>query len=246
VTTTASLATPTLVVALDTPTFADAMTLIERLAGLEVMFKVGHESLFGYGQAIFDLLEREGQRFFIDAKLHDIPRTVAAGVRALVRPGAAIINVHALGGNDMMVAAVEAAAERAAHLGIEPPEIFAVTLLTSIAPEDLGELGFIGGPGETVMRLAALARDARCSGVVCSAREARDLKQYFGHGFKALCPGIRPSSAALGDQKRVTTPRDAVLAGADYLVVGRPIVEAADPAQATRAILDEIAAAAHG
>jgi orotidine-5'-phosphate decarboxylase len=140
---------------------------------------------------------------------------------------------------------VIAANERARELGIEAPEIFAVTLLTSIAPEDLREMGLQGGPGENVMRLAALARDARCGGVICSPKEVRDLKAFFGSAFGALCPGIRPAGTSLGDQKRVATPHDAVEAGADYLVVGRPILEALDPLAATREILAEMEGAPH-
>jgi orotidine-5'-phosphate decarboxylase len=217
--------------------------LVELLRPLGVWFKVGNEALYGYGESLRDALERLEAPYFVDSKLHDIPRTVAAAVRALVRPGAKIINVHALGGNEMMQAAVEAAAQRARELELEAPQLFAVTLLTSHAAEDLGELGLVGGPGENVMRLAALARDARCAGVVCSPHEVRDLKAYFGAAFKALCPGIRPLGESHGDQKRVATPKSAVLAGADYLVVGRPIVEARDPFAAARAIIGEIEAA---
>lgn len=226
-----------LIVALDVPTYEEAVRVIEALRPLDLTFKVGFESLYGYGDELRATLERLHVPYFLDAKLHDIPRTVAAGIRALVRPGVKIINVHALGGNEMMQSAVEAAAERARELALEPPQIFAVTVLTSHAPEDLGELGLLGGPGENVMRLAALARDARCAGVVCSTHEVRDLKAYFGAAFLALCPGIRPVGEAHGDQKRVATPEDAVLAGADYLVVGRPIVEARDPLAAARDIL---------
>jgi orotidine-5'-phosphate decarboxylase len=231
---------PKLIVALDVPDFDTASRLVDVLAPLGVIFKVGFEALFGYGDAIRAKLEAVRAQTFIDAKLHDIPRTVEAAVRALVRPGVRILTVHALGGNDMLAAAVAAAHDRAGELGIEPPGIFAVTILTSIAPEDLNELGLLGGPGENVIRLAALARDARCTGVVCSPKEVRDLKAFFGNEFAALCPGIRPTGSSHGDQKRVATPTVAVEAGADYLVVGRPIVEAADPAAAARDILAEM------
>ena len=234
---------PKLIVALDVPTYEEAVPLAHALAQLDVLFKVGNEAFYGYGERLQAELERMGAAYFADAKLHDIPRTVAAGVRALVRPGARIINVHALGGNEMMLAAVDAAGVRARELGIEPPQIFAVTLLTSHAPEELNELGLQGGPGENVMRLAALARDARCAGVVCSPHEVRDLKAYFGADFLTLCPGIRPAGAAQGDQKRVATPAVALEAGADYIVVGRPIVAAPDPVAATRAILAELESA---
>ncbi len=235
-----------LIVGLDVPTYQQTVDLATCLRSFEVLFKVGHEALFGYGDRLRDEFERLGIEYFVDAKLHDIPRTVAAGVRALVRPGVRIINVHALGGHEMMLAAVEAAQSRAAELSIAAPAIFAVTLLTSHGAADLGELGLGGGPGENVMRLAALARDAQCAGVICSPHEVRDLKAYFGADFKALCPGIRPAGEAHADQKRVATPAQAVQAGADYLVVGRPITQASDPAAATRAILAEMESARGG
>ncbi|MBV9647897.1 MAG: orotidine-5'-phosphate decarboxylase [Candidatus Eremiobacteraeota bacterium] len=231
---------PRLIVALDAAEYTEAESLVERLAPLGVMFKVGLEALFGYGERIRARLEHTPGGYFIDAKLHDIPRTVGAAVRTLVHPGVRIINVHALGGAAMMEAAVQAAATRAEELEIEAPEIFAVTILTSIAPEDLRELGLSGGPGENAIRLAALARDARCAGVICGAHEVAELKSFFGTEFATLVPGIRPAGAAHDDQKRAATPRDAAQAGADYLVVGRPITRAADPFEAAQSILAEM------
>jgi orotidine-5'-phosphate decarboxylase len=229
-----------LIVALDVPDADAAERLIDQLYELDVIFKVGLESLFGYPERILSYCEARDVRVFVDAKLHDIPRTVGAAIEKLVRPGVHIVNVHALGGIEMMRAAVEAARERAGHLGLAVPHIFAVTILTSHAAEDLRELGLEGGPGENVTRLAALARDSGCAGVVCSALEARDLKSFFGEDFLALTPGIRPRGSAHGDQKRVVTPAEAVAAGADYLVVGRPITGAGDPLAAARAVLDEM------
>jgi orotidine-5'-phosphate decarboxylase len=235
-----------LVVALDVPGPDEAERLIDRLYELDVIAKIGLEALCGYPERILSYCEARDVRTFVDAKLHDIPRTVGAAIKQLVRPNAHIINVHALGGHEMMRAAVEAAAERADELGISPPNVFAVTILTSIAPEDLNELGLQGGPGENATRLAALARDAGCDGVVCSAHEVRDLKNFFGGSFLTLTPGIRPAGSAHGDQKRVMTPADAVAAGADYLVVGRPITEAGDPHAAAVAILEEMRSGAVG
>ncbi len=229
-----------LIVALDVDTFERARSLIDELYELDVIFKVGLEAFYGYGGPLLDYIEQRDVRYFADAKLHDIPHTVAAGVRALVRPGAHIITVHALGGNEMMAAAVEAADARASELGVTVPYLFAVTILTSIGNEDLRELGLSGGPGENAIRLAALARDAGCSGIVCSAQEVADIKQFFGQDFLTLTPAIRPLGTVHGDQKRVTTPAQAVSAGADYLVVGRPITESDDPRAAARAILDEM------
>jgi orotidine-5'-phosphate decarboxylase len=176
----------------------------------------------------------------LDLKLHDIPRTVAAAVRALVRPPIEILTVHAQGGESMLRAAVEEADEAARAKGMAAPKVFAVTILTSIPELELPELGLTGGMGENVVRLAALARNAGCAGVVCSPREATDLKAFFGSDFAALCPGIRPTGSSAGDQQRITTPAQAIEAGADYLVVGRPITGASDPVAATRAILQEM------
>jgi len=229
-----------LIVALDVPRAEDAERLVDALYELDVIVKIGLEALCGYPERIFSYCEARDVRTFVDAKLHDIPRTVAAAVSALVRPTVQMLNVHALGGLEMMRAAVDAAGERAAELELPAPNVFAVTLLTSIAPEDLNELGLQGGPGENAIRLAALARDAGCAGVVCSAHEVRDLKRFFGDDFLALTPGIRPTGSAHADQKRVTTPAEAVAAGSDYIVVGRPIVEASDPVAAAKAILEEM------
>lgn len=229
-----------LVVAIDVPTFVRAERLIEALSGIDVTFKVGYEALYGYGPELLKLLEASDAAYMLDVKLHDIPRTVHAAVQALVRPGVALLTVHALGGTEMLAAAAEAAAERAAELGIDVPRVLAITILTSHAPGDLAALGLAGGPAENAMRLAALARDARCAGVVCSVAEVAGLKSSFGEKFLALCPGIRPGGSAHGDQRRVATPHEAHAAGADYIVVGRPIVEDTDPAAAAQTILAEL------
>jgi orotidine-5'-phosphate decarboxylase len=230
-----------LVVAIDVPTLAGAQRLIETLVGLDVTFKVGYEAFYGYGSALVELLEARKALYMLDLKLHDIPRSVHAGVRALVRPGVELLTVHALGGAEMLAAAAEAAEERAAQLSIPVPKVLAITILTSIAPEDMNELGLQGGPAENAIRLAALARDARCAGAVCSVAEVADLKSFFGSEFIALCPGIRPGGSAHGDQRRIATPAEAKAAGADYIVVGRPIVEDNDPLAAARAILADLA-----
>jgi len=135
---------------------------------------------------------------------------------------------------------VEAAEAASRERGLPEPAVFGVTILTSISPLSLPELGFTGGMGENVVRLAALARNAGCAGVVCSPLEATDLKAFFGHEFLALCPGIRPAGAAREDQQRVATPAQAIAAGADYLVVGRPITESQDPYAVAAGILDEM------
>jgi orotidine-5'-phosphate decarboxylase len=229
-----------LVVALDVPDADRAASLISQLAPLDLDFKLGYEAFYGYS-GIGTTLASLNAGYALDLKLHDIPRTVEAAVRALVKPGVKLLTVHALGGAAMLSAAVYAAEQRAAELEIQVPQIFAVTILTSIASEELNELGLMGGPGENAIRLAALARDARCAGVVCSVREVADLKAFFGHDFLTFCPGIRPAGGDRGDQQRTATPAEARAAGADYVVVGRPIVEAPDPVAAATAILAELA-----
>lgn len=231
-----------LVVALDVDNPDDAERLIDELYELDLVYKVGMEPLYGYGERIFSYMEARDVRHFIDAKLHDIPRTVAAAATQLVRYGTHIIDVHAIGGTEMMRAAVEAANAKADKLGMTRPHVFAITVLTSMSESDLLDVGLPGDPLENAMRLARLAKEAGCSGVVCSPHEARDIKGALGKDFLTLTPGIRPSGAAHGDQKRVTTPADAVRAGSDYLVVGRPITQAPDALAAARAILDEMRA----
>lgn len=229
-----------LVVALDVDNPDDAERLIDELYELDLIYKVGMEPLYGFGERIFSYMEARDVRHFIDAKVHDIPRTVAATVKQLVRFGTHIINVHALGGTGMMRSAVQAANERADELGMTRPHVLAVTILTSMSQGDLLDVGLAGDSLENAMRLAHLAKNAGCSGVVCSAQESRDIKAALGADFLTLTPGIRPAGAEHGDQKRVTTPAQAVRAGADYVVVGRPVTQAPDAFAAAKAILEEM------
>jgi orotidine-5'-phosphate decarboxylase len=220
-----------LVVALDVPKPDEAEAVIDELYDLDVIFKVGIEALYGYPERILSFCEARDVRCCIDAKLHDIPRTVAAAARQLVHPFVRIVTVHASGGEAMMHAAVQSVRERAAELGVTPPAVFGVTVLTSHEHD------------ADVMRLATLSRDAGCAGVVCSAREVRELKALFGDDFLAMTPGVRPAGTEARDQARTATPAEAACDGADYLVVGRPILEAPDRRAAAAAILDEIATA---
>lgn len=232
---------PQLIVALDVNKPDDAERLIDELYELDLIYKVGMESLYGYGERIFSYMEARDVRHFIDAKVHDIPRTAGAAVKQLVRHGTHIVNVHALGGSEMMRAAVSAANDRAHELGISPaPHVFAVTVLTSMSESDLLDVGLGGNPVENAMRLARLAKEAGCTGVVCSPHESRDIKTALGDDFLTLTPGIRPGGETHDDQKRVTTPAQAVRAGSDYLVVGRPITQARSALAAAKAILDEM------
>lgn len=231
-----------LVVALDVPDAERAERLIDELYDLDLIYKIGMEPLYGYGERIFSYMEARDVRHFLDAKLHDIPRTVAAGVMQLVRHGTHIIDVHALGGREMMRAAADAARARAGEIGMSPPHVFAVTILTSMGQSDVADVGLSGDPASNALRLAELAKESGCDGVVCSPHEVRAIKTALGSDFLTLTPGIRPAGTAQGDQKRITTPADAVAAGSDYLVVGRPVTEASDPYAAARAILDEMQA----
>lgn len=220
-----------LIVALDLPSAEQAEAAIDQLYDLDLHFKIGLESLFAYPERILSYCEARDLRCCIDAKLHDIPRTVAAAARGLVRPFVRMITVHASGGVAMMRAAVDSVEQRARELDMTPPQVFGVTVLTSIEHD------------ADVMRLATLAREAGCSGIVCSAREVREVKSFFGDDFLTLTPGIRPVGTAVGDQQRTATPAEAAAAGADYLVVGRPIFDAPDRRSAAIAVLEEIAVA---
>lgn len=202
--------------------------------------KIGLEFFNANGPQGVARIAEIGLPVFADLKLHDIPNTVAGGIRAVLALGVSIVNVHASGGAAMMIAAAEAAATA----GARRPKIIGVTVLTSLDVSDLQATGISGTLGDQVMRLAALAKASGLDGVVCSAHEIEPLRRALGPGFMLIVPGIRPTGAAIADQKRVMTPRDAVRHGADILVIGRPITEAADPAAAARAIRDDLLLAA--
>lgn len=223
-------------VALDTADLDKALTLAENLDGLVGGVKLGKEFFTALGPDGVREVAAPGHRVFLDLKFHDIPATVAGAVRSAAALKPFMLTVHAGGGGAMM----EAAASAAAAAGPERPLVMAVTVLTSLGLDDLAATGIGGTAEEQVLRLARLARDSGLDGVVCSAMEAAALRQAFGSGFKLVVPGIRPAGAAADDQKRTMTPADAVAAGADYLVVGRPITGADDPAEAARRIADEI------
>jgi orotidine-5'-phosphate decarboxylase len=226
-----------LVVALDVATVEDASLLVERLAGLAGMFKVGSQLFTAAGPELVRGLVARGEKVFLDLKYHDIPNTVAGAVSAACRLGVSLVNVHALGGKAMMEAAVGAMPAMGTRL-------LAVTVLTSHPGASLGELGLTGELGDTVRRLALLAHAAELDGVVASPSEVPIIREACGRDFLVVTPGIRPAGARSGDQARLATPAAALKAGADLLVVGRPITEAPDPAAAARAILQEMEGAA--
>jgi orotidine-5'-phosphate decarboxylase len=230
-----------LIVALDVPSAEAGLRLTERLRGHAGMFKVGLENFTAEGPVLPRFLVAIGEKVFLDLKLHDIPNTVRAAARQAAQLGVSVFNVHASGGRKMMAAALAGAQEGSAgRPDGSRPLVLAVTVLTSLTGEDLAELGISGSTEEAVVRLALLARQAGLDGVVASPREVTALRRALGPGFVIVTPGIRPATAAADDQARIATPGSAIRAGADYLVVGRPITEAPDPAAAADAIVAEM------
>jgi orotidine-5'-phosphate decarboxylase len=227
--------------AIDTPDLGAAQALGRQLAPICGGLKLGLEFYSAQGPQGFAAMTALGAPIFADLKFHDIPNTVAGAVRAISKTGIAIVNVHATGGRAMMAAAVKAAEDAA---GAARPKVIGVTVLTSLDNGDMAETGVRTGTGDQALRLAALARDAGLDGVVCSPHEIAAIRRECGPGLMLIVPGVRPAGAALGDQKRVMTPVEAHRLGADVLVVGRPITEAADPAAAARAIRDSLLGAA--
>ncbi len=223
--------------ALDTPDPDRAAALAARLAGLVGGVKLGLEFFVANGPGEVARVAASGLPIFLDLKFIDIPNTVAGAVRSVLPLGPAMLTVHASGGAAMLRQAVEAVSS----LGAARPKLLAVTVLTSLDDGDLAEIGQIGPVAGQVARLAALARSAGIDGAVCSPHEVAALRALCGPDFLLVVPGIRPSWAEAGDQKRIMTPAEAVSAGADILVIGRPITEAPDPADAARRIAGEIA-----
>jgi orotidine-5'-phosphate decarboxylase len=226
---------PKIIVALDYPAAAPALVLVDRLQPALCRLKVGKELFTAAGPALLEQLMRRGFEIFLDLKFHDIPNTAAQACKAAAGLGVWMVNVHALGGRKMLEAAREAIAN-----STQRPKLIAVTMLTSMAQEDLADIGIDATPAEMVLRLAILARDSGLDGVVCSAQEAALLRKQCGNEFCLVTPGIRPAQASLDDQSRVMTPLAALQAGSSYLVIGRPITKAADPLQALLDINQEI------
>lgn len=229
-----------LIVALDFASAEAAARAAEKLGGRVGMFKVGSELFTAEGPVLARYLVARGEKVFLDLKFHDIPNTVRAAARQAAEMGVAMFNVHALGGRRMMEAALEGAREGAAAAGKPRPLVLAVTVLTSLDGKDLDEIGVAASPETAVLRLARLAEQAELDGVVASPKEIAALRRATRPGFLIVTPGIRPASAEAHDQARIATPAAAVQAGADYIVVGRPILEAPDPAAAAAAIVAEM------
>ncbi len=226
--------------ALDTIDVDEACSLAGSLGPHVGGVKLGLEFFGANGPQGFQEVSKAHQNIFLDLKLHDIPNTVAKAIHSLMPLKPKIMTIHTAGGPAMMSAAAKAATEAAANVGCERPIIVGVTILTSLDNEDLANVGYQSNVAMQVVRLAKLAKDSGLDGVVCSPHEIKLIKEACGADFKLVVPGIRPAGSAKGDQKRVMTPDEAVNLGADFLVIGRPITQAENPADAARAIAEEI------
>jgi len=226
-----------LIVALDLSTGEAARRIVAAVGDSALAYKVGMQLYTAEGPAVVRELVGSGRRVFLDLKYHDIPNTVGAAVREAAQLGVSMLTVHAAGGGKMLRGAAEAAEK------VNPKLlVLAVTVLTSLNDEDLGMLGVRGTVSDHVLRLAALALANGCKGIVASARECEALREEFGHEFVIVTPGVRPNWASAGDQKRFTTPAEALKLGADYLVIGRPITADPDPKTAFSRIASEFVA----
>jgi orotidine-5'-phosphate decarboxylase len=235
---------PEVIVALDVEERERALALVKELSPRVRIFKVGGRLFTAEGPSFIHEIASRGASVFLDLKFHDIPATVEGSVRAATSEGVMMMTVHTSGGVAMMAAAAKAAADEARRRRIERPLIVGVTVLTSLSREDL--TGLFASDGDVrglVLRLASRAREAGLDGVVASVEEAAAIKRELGTGFVVVTPGIRPAGADVGDQKRVATPAAAAASGCDFIVVGRPIIEAPSPFEAAAAIIDELRAA---
>jgi orotidine-5'-phosphate decarboxylase len=227
-----------IIVALDYADPAAALALVDRVEAGSCRLKVGKELFTRGGPALVETLVARGFDVFLDLKFHDIPNTVASACHAAADLGVWMLNVHALGGARMLVAAREGIERAAAR-----PLLIAVTILTSMDQQDLVAVGLAGSPADNVLRLARLARDCGMDGVVCSAHETAALRTQLGADFLLVTPGIRPAGSVTDDQRRVTTPLEAVANGSSYLVIGRPVTQADDPVSVLRRLNSELSAA---
>ena len=228
---------PRVIVALDYPDAVSALQLVARLTPDLCRLKVGKELFTRAGPQLVENLAGRGVDVFLDLKFHDIPNTVASACHAAADLGVWMVNVHALGGERMLLAAREGL-ERAT----QPPLLIAVTILTSMDTNDLAAVGLSGSPEDNVVRLAALAHQSGLDGVVCSSRETVIIRNKLGPDFSLITPGIRPAGSQADDQRRVMTPADAIRAGSNYLVIGRPVTRADDPVSVLRTINSELSA----
>ncbi|MDD2586875.1 MAG: orotidine-5'-phosphate decarboxylase [Syntrophomonadaceae bacterium] len=233
-----------IIVALDVDTKDEALALVKNLKDYVGAFKVGMQLYNSIGPEIVKLINDLGGKVFVDLKFHDIPNTVAAAGRVMTRLNCFMFNVHAAGGKEMMSTLAKAISEEADKLGSHAPVSLAVTVLTSISQNELEKEMLIKNIElkELVVKWALMAQESGITGVVCSPQEITAVRQACGPGFKIVTPGIRPAWSAKNDQKRITTPRQALDMGADYMVIGRPITRAQNPIEAAQKIIDELEA----
>ncbi|OXX53907.1 orotidine 5'-phosphate decarboxylase [Vibrio sp. V12_P9A6T4] len=224
------------IIALDYEQQAEALAFVDKIDPNSCRLKVGKEMFTLFGPDFVRELHKRGFSVFLDLKFHDIPNTCSKAVRAAAELGVWMVNVHASGGERMM----SASRQILEPYGNDRPLLIAVTVLTSMEQSDLRGIGIDVAPKEHVMRLASLTQNAGLDGVVCSAQEAHMLKSHLGQEFKLVTPGIRPVGSATGDQRRIMTPSEAIKAGSDYLVIGRPITQATRPDEVLKAINDTL------
>lgn len=232
-----------IIFALDVGSWTEAQRFVKELKDWVWGFKIGKELFTWEGPKVVDMVQQQGGRVFLDLKYHDIPATVAKASAMATRLGVSMFNLHALGGMEMMRAAVKASREAAHQEGVPPPLLLGVTVLTSLRPGDLEAVGITRPLVEEVVQLASMAQQAGLNGVVASPLEIKPLREACGEEMLIVTPGVRPYQGLRHDQVRVMTPHEAIEAGADYVVIGRPIRDAADPLKATQAILQEIRSA---
>ncbi|MEQ8199817.1 MAG: orotidine-5'-phosphate decarboxylase [Syntrophomonadaceae bacterium] len=233
-----------IILALDVDTAEEALGLVGKLSQHVGVFKIGMQLYNGTGPEVIERVHDLGGKVFLDLKLHDIPNTVASAAKVLTRLNTFMFNVHAAGGREMMSQAAQASQAQANRLGVTAPLLLAVTVLTSISQKELAEDMFITGLSveQLVVKWALMAQESGLAGVVCSPQEISPIRQACGPDFKIVTPGIRPLWSAANDQKRITTPRQALDQGADFMVIGRPIVQADDPVAAAQRIIAELEA----
>ncbi len=229
-----------IIIALDVDSIERARELVALLKHDVGLFKVGKQLFTRYGPQVLTMIHEQGGNVFLDLKFHDIPNTVALAAEEVVRHGVFMFNVHALGGFEMMKQTVDAVHKKAQAADMRRPMVLAVTVLTSLSGEDLSATGVNASVDEQVLRLARLSRSAGVDGVVASPREIETIKKACGADFLVVTPGVRPGTAKADDQKRVLTPGEALQKGADYIVIGRPVIKAPDPLLAVREIVKEI------
>ncbi len=228
-----------IIIALDTNNKNQALNLIKKLKNVRT-FKIGLELFISEGPLMIQEIHKLGKRVFLDLKLHDIPNTVSGAVRSALKHEIKMMTLHASGGREMMKKAVEEAKELSEKTGVQKPFLLAVTVLTSLKNQELRQIGIKTSTNDQVLSLAHLAKDAGMDGLVCSPKETKMVKKEIGSDFLIINPGIRPLWAPRNDQKRVTTPSQAIENGADFLVIGRPVTQAPDPSEAFFKICQEL------